>query len=83
MLLRVAQLGDYLLTKDTSHLMNNISLRIAAILIEKRLVLTDEHLVPSAILSIGNSGVEIVDIDIQKPTLEDVFLQIARNPRRA
>jgi ABC-2 type transport system ATP-binding protein len=44
-------------------------------------VLTDEHLVPQAILSIGQSGAQIVDIDIQKPTLEDVFLQIARAPK--
>jgi ABC-2 type transport system ATP-binding protein len=41
-------------------------------------VTTEEHLVPRAILEIGNSGVHIVDIDIEKPTLEDVFLQIAR-----
>jgi len=39
---------------------------------------TDEHLVPQAIFDIGGSGVRIVDIDIRKPTLEDVFLQIAR-----
>jgi len=44
MLLHVAQLGDYLLAKDTSHLMDDISLRIAAILIEKRMALTDEHI---------------------------------------
>jgi ABC-2 type transport system ATP-binding protein len=41
-------------------------------------VTTEEHLVPRAIFDIGNAGVEIVDIDIRKPTLEDVFLQIAR-----
>ncbi len=41
-------------------------------------VTTEEHLVPQAIFEIGNSGVRIVDIDIKKPTLEDVFLQIAR-----
>jgi ABC-2 type transport system ATP-binding protein len=41
-------------------------------------VATEEHRVPQAIFDIGNTGVDIVDIDIQKPTLEDVFLQIAR-----
>jgi ABC-2 type transport system ATP-binding protein len=41
-------------------------------------VTTDQHLVAKAIFEIGNSGVEILDIAIEKPTLEDVFLQIAR-----
>ncbi|HEY0580757.1 MAG TPA: ABC transporter ATP-binding protein [Chloroflexota bacterium] len=34
--------------------------------------------VPRAIFDIAETGVEIRDIDIEKPTLEDVFLQIAR-----
>jgi ABC-2 type transport system ATP-binding protein len=42
------------------------------------IVTTERHLVAQAIFDIGSSGVRIVDIDIQKPTLEDVFLQIAR-----
>jgi len=42
------------------------------------IVNTEEHLVPKAIFDIGSTGVTIVDIDIRKPTLEDVFLQIAR-----
>jgi ABC-2 type transport system ATP-binding protein len=41
-------------------------------------VTTDQHLVAQAIFDIGNSGVEIIEIAIEKPTLEDVFLQIAR-----
>jgi ABC-2 type transport system ATP-binding protein len=41
-------------------------------------VTTEEHLVPQVIFEIGNAGVDILDIDIRKPTLEDVFLQIAR-----
>lgn len=41
-------------------------------------VTTEEHLIPQTIFDIGNAGVHIVDIDIEKPTLEDVFLQIAR-----
>jgi ABC-2 type transport system ATP-binding protein len=45
-------------------------------------VTTEEHLVPRAIFDIGNSGVRILDIDIKKPTLEDVFLQIARGNGR-
>ena len=39
---------------------------------------TEEHLVPQAIFAIGGAGVQVLDIDIRKPTLEDVFLQIAR-----
>jgi len=46
------------------------------------IVTTEEHLVPQAIFDIGNAGVQIVDIDIRKPTLEDVFLQIARGNGR-
>jgi ABC-2 type transport system ATP-binding protein len=41
-------------------------------------VTTDQQRVPGAIFDIGNAGVEVVDIDVRKPTLEDVFLQIAR-----
>ena len=41
-------------------------------------VTTEQHLVAQVIFDIGNSGVRIVDIAIEKPTLEDVFLQIAR-----
>jgi ABC-2 type transport system ATP-binding protein len=41
-------------------------------------VTTDEHKVPRAIYDIGNAGVHVLEIDIRKPTLEDVFLQIAR-----
>jgi ABC-type multidrug transport system ATPase subunit len=41
-------------------------------------VTTQEHQVARAIYDIGNTGVEVLDIDIRKPTLEDVFLQIAR-----
>jgi ABC-2 type transport system ATP-binding protein len=38
----------------------------------------EQHLAAPAIFAIGNSGVAIVDIAVEKPTLEDVFLQIAR-----
>jgi ABC-2 type transport system ATP-binding protein len=41
-------------------------------------VTTEEHKVPRAIYDIGNAGVHVLEIDIRKPTLEDVFLQIAR-----
>jgi ABC-2 type transport system ATP-binding protein len=41
-------------------------------------VTTEEAQVPRAIYDIGKTGVEVLDIDIRKPTLEDVFLQIAR-----
>jgi ABC-2 type transport system ATP-binding protein len=45
-------------------------------------VTADQRLIPRAILDIGNAGVEILDIDIRKPTLEDVFLDIARGNGR-
>ena len=41
-------------------------------------VTTEEHLVPRAIFEVGQAGVRVLDIDIRKPSLEDVFLQIAR-----
>jgi len=46
------------------------------------LVTTETHRIPQAISEIASSGVRIVDIDIEKPTLEDVFLQIARGNHR-
>jgi hypothetical protein len=46
------------------------------------LIRTNEQLVPRVIIEIGNAGVEIIDIDIRKPTLEDFFLQIARGNGR-
>ena len=46
------------------------------------LVTTEAHRIPQAIFDIGNCGVRITDIDIKKPTLEDVFLQIARGDHR-
>ena len=41
-------------------------------------VTTEEHQVPRAIFEVGQAGVHVLDIDIRKPSLEDVFLQIAR-----
>lgn len=38
----------------------------------------EEKLIPQIIFGINRAGVEITDIEIKKPTLEDVFLQIAR-----
>jgi ABC-2 type transport system ATP-binding protein len=39
---------------------------------------TRENLIPQVLFAISRTGVSITDIEIQKPTLEDVFLQIAR-----
>ncbi len=39
---------------------------------------TDEKTIPKLIFSISNHGVWITDIEVKKPTLEDVFLKIAR-----
>ncbi len=40
---------------------------------------TEEKLIPGIIFDISKKGIWITDIEIKKPTLEDVFLQIARN----
>jgi ABC-2 type transport system ATP-binding protein len=45
-------------------------------------VTTEERLVAQAIIDLGGAGVRIVDVDVKKPTLEDVFLQIARGNGR-
>jgi ABC-2 type transport system ATP-binding protein len=42
---------------------------------------TEEMVVPKLIFDISNMGVWITDIEVIKPTLEDVFLQIARTQR--
>jgi len=47
------------------------------------IVTTDQPRIPRAIFEIGNAGVQVLDIDIRKPTLEDVFLQIARSDHHA
>lgn len=39
---------------------------------------TEEARIPKLIFDISNSGVWVTDIEVLKPTLEDVFLQIAR-----
>jgi len=39
---------------------------------------TDESLIPELLFGLSHLGHQIVDIEIVKPTLEDVFLQIAR-----
>jgi ABC-2 type transport system ATP-binding protein len=43
---------------------------------------TTEQAIPSLIFDVKTAGVWITDIDVKKPTLEDVFLTIARGPRR-
>lgn len=42
-------------------------------------ITTDTNKVPEILFSIGKMDPDIRDIEILKPTLEDVFLQIARN----
>jgi len=39
---------------------------------------TQENLIPKTLFGISKTGIYLSDIEIQKPTLEDVFLQIAR-----
>ncbi len=39
---------------------------------------TEEALLPGVLFGISNAGVRITDIEIKKPTLEDVFLDFAR-----
>lgn len=42
------------------------------------LINTEEKLIPKLIFGMGKAGIWITDIEVKKPTLEDVFLQIAR-----
>ncbi len=42
------------------------------------LINTEEKLIPKLIFGLGKEGIYITDIEVKKPTLEDVFLQIAR-----
>lgn len=42
------------------------------------LINTEEKLIPKIIFGLSNTGIWITDIEVKKPTLEDVFLQIAR-----
>jgi ABC-2 type transport system ATP-binding protein len=42
------------------------------------IVSTQEKLIPEVLFGISRTGVDVTDIEIQKPTLQDVFLQIAR-----
>lgn len=39
---------------------------------------TEEKMIPKIIFSISKAGIWLIDIEVKKPTLEDVFLQIAR-----
>ena len=43
------------------------------------IIKTKEKLVPKIIFGISSEGIWMTDIEIQKPTLEDVFLQISRS----
>lgn len=42
------------------------------------LIKTEEKLIPKLIFGISKENIWIIDIEVKKPTLEDVFLQIAR-----
>ena len=42
------------------------------------IVTTHERDIPQIIYDLGHMGTAITDIDVRKPDLEDVFLQIAQ-----
>lgn len=42
------------------------------------LITTEEILIPKVIFGLSNTNIWITDIEVKKPTLEDVFLQIVR-----
>jgi ABC-2 type transport system ATP-binding protein len=44
-------------------------------------ITTDEATIPALIFGLSEADVWITDIDVAKPTLEDVFLEIARRPQ--
>ncbi len=39
---------------------------------------SEEHLIPDVLFGVSHTGIMVTDIEIKKPTLEDVFLKIAR-----
>lgn len=41
-------------------------------------ITTEEELIPKIIFGLGENDIWITDIEVKKPTLEDVFLEIAR-----
>ena len=41
-------------------------------------VIAEEKIIPKLIIDIGKKGIEIVDLEVKKPSLEDVFLNFAR-----
>lgn len=43
---------------------------------------TEEKLIPKLIFGISKTAIWVTDIEVQKPTLEDVFLEIARKKER-
>ena len=45
------------------------------------LINTEEKLIPKVIFGLSNTNIWITDIEVKKPTLEDVFLQIARGDK--
>lgn len=47
------------------------------------LIDTEEKLIPKLIFGLGKEGIYITDIEVKKPTLEDVFLEIARGGKNA
>jgi ABC-2 type transport system ATP-binding protein len=46
-------------------------------------ITTEEKLIPKLLFGIGKLDVMVIDIEVEKPTLEDVFLQIARGGKHA
>jgi ABC-2 type transport system ATP-binding protein len=46
------------------------------------LLSANEKIIPDIIFGISKTGSWVTDIDVQKPTLEDVFLHIARGPKQ-
>lgn len=42
---------------------------------------TEEKLIPKLIFGLSKNNIYITDIEVKKPTLEDAFLQIARNEK--
>lgn len=70
----VAQDTPANLTKKIS----NATLQVTLDTGEVRKIDTEEEKIPELLFSIHSSGVRIIDIQIERPTLEDVFLQIAR-----
>lgn len=79
---RVSAASLHLISDKNLHILENYlqekELEFSFPDIHSVVINTEEQLIPKILFGISKTGISITDITIKKPTLEDVFLQIAR-----